>query len=481
MGDDVFKCTFNVEKYETFIITNAGVNGVTSNVNDVINSDINSTTSSNSSSVTTSSVDISNLKTQNNKLNSNLLNLELFIIPEYDLNMNNYYSQQEELSDEYIESSFEGKEEVAVEFKIDESSGFDIDGSGVRSNSGSSDGSSVNNYETSTITESDIAQDFINIIKPFRFKNMKEIDEGINSLTKGQYTTFKQFFNSTQANKGAFAKDYLNAASIISDKNLVMFNYIQSLTNNSSLNVLEALVLWVTSLSESLGDCSVVEYGNLNYFFGTNGGVKMSYNRSPNLTVKQCLQNPHFKKRFNTSSYKNINLFKNIESWCGGTDKIPDKYTIKDNSNIIYNCDFCKFRGRGYIQYTWRDAYKNLLTELIKSAPQSAKDMISYWKRLAGSEDLDALLNVSSSDEWDTLFKHPEVGNIAYRVTLQKHSYTHNVDKGKVIVNLDNSLSNIKTKLIEIGKVPSWSATKYGIIVYNRVAQICNTLMDLNK
>lgn len=77
MSDEVVKYTFNVERYETFIVSGGG------------------SFSSGSFSITTP--------------------LELFIVPEYDLEENNY--SIEGLSSEYIETQFAGQEEQAIKFE----------------------------------------------------------------------------------------------------------------------------------------------------------------------------------------------------------------------------------------------------------------------------------------------------------------------------------------------------------------------------
>ena len=334
------------------------------------------------------------------------------------------------------------------------------------------------------IGEGDISQEFIDFIKSYEIRTLADMDNFIYSITKGNYSTFAQFFNSTQALVGAFNNNViLNDVGNIGANNLVMFDYISNLStrSNGALNVLEILIMWGTSLSESKGISSISEGGSLNYFFGTNGGKKMSYNKDPNLTVNQCLQNFYFKKRFNGGAFVNRNLFTNIESWCGGQSAIPTKYATKANGNIVYNCDFCKFRGRGYIQLTWRSAYKNLLDVMKTSGIARVNGIVNSWKIIAGTYDSEALLSTSSTDEWDKLFSYPEVGNMAYRISLKAHSATHEVDRNSVIINLNNDLSLIKTKTISIGITPSWSSYKYGYNNYLRVAQICNTLMELNK
>jgi len=355
----------------------------------------------------------------------------------------------------------------------------DVDSRGERTTGAGGAGSGI-----AVIGEGDISQEFIDFIKSYEIRTLADMDNFIYSITNGNYSTFAQFFNSTQALVGAFNNnEILNDVGNIGANNLVMFDYISNLStrSNGALNVLEILIMWGTSLSESKGISSISEGGSLNYFFGTNGGKKMSYNKDPNLTVKQCLKNFYFKKRFNGGAFVNRNLFTNIESWCDGQSAIPTKYATKANSNVVYNCDFCKFRGRGYIQLTWRSAYKNLLDVMKTSGVARVNSMINSWKNIAGIYDSEALLSTSSTDEWDKLFSYPEVGNMAYRISLKAHSATHQVDRNSVIINLNNDLSLIKSKTISIGITPSWSSYKYGYNNYLRVAQICNTLMELNK
>lgn len=356
----------------------------------------------------------------------------------------------------------------------------------------------VGNAIPSILGVEDISQEFIEFIKTkdYKITSLRDMDAFVFDITKGKYSTFLSFFNATQSGTGEFIipKDGVNQKlndirGAYGNQNLKLFNSIPVLSTRTdkTLNPLEAITMWELTLSES-GGKGVNEGGGLAYFFettipGLGAGSKQSYNTSPNKTLYQCLKDSNFKKRFNTSSYTiGKDLFANPPDWTKGVI-FNLKYKEISAKNIVYHADFAKFRGRGYIQNTWRSAYSSLLSQIKNLGNSQINTIINTWRQnIVGAESNDNLLTVSTNNEWDTLFAINDVQTIAYREFLKKHASTsgfHTVDPGQITINLNNNLGAIKVKIISICMAPSWKSHLYGYNNYSRIAQICNTLIAI--
>jgi hypothetical protein len=345
----------------------------------------------------------------------------------------------------------------------------------------------------------DISQEFIEFIKTkdYKITSLRDMDAFVFDITKGKYSTFLSFFNATQSGTGEFVipkdgiKQKLNEIrGAYNNQNLKLFNSISVLSTKAdkTLNPLEAITMWELTLSES-GGKGVNEGGGLAYFFettipGLGEGSKQSYNldsEGRNKTLYSCLMDSSFKKRFSSSSYTiGKDLFVNPPSWTKGT-KFNSKYGEASAKNVVYHADFAKFRGRGYIQNTFRTAYSSLLSQIKNLGNSKINAIINTWRQnIVGAETNDKLLTVSTNNEWDALFAIDDVQAIAYKEFLKKHASTsgfHTVDPGQITINLNNNLGAIKAKITSICMAPSWTSHLYGYNNYSRIAQICNTLI----
>jgi len=117
--------------------------------------------------------------------------------------------------------------------------------------------------------------------------------------------------------------------------------------NETSLNRFVALFLII--YNETGGTFKgITEYGDDAYFFEqrilSNGLPKMSYNQKPNLRAGDQLKEMGL-----------ITSMSDVIKW-NGTIKYPSDQPLNIRL-AARNCDFYKFRGRGFMQVTWRNNY----------------------------------------------------------------------------------------------------------------------------
>lgn len=202
--------------------------------------------------------------------------------------------------------------------------------------------------------------------------------------------------------------------SALSDFNMVWDTVIQWLPNGEEgINLFQFFALCSLMINETGGHfVPVSERGNLAYMFGTNGGVKYSYNTS------SSNRNAHklFNDELFLSSHKEMDEYdyvitkgKTEKKWSG--DIYPSGVPkLAENAGIIAEADFFKFRGRGLIQTTYRNNYVYIIEEILNYSGKNNL-VLSYkekWSFDYGS-DLDKIATASSNADWDDLFMNSDL------------------------------------------------------------------------
>lgn len=115
------------------------------------------------------------------------------------------------------------------------------------------------------------------------------------------------------------------------------------------------------------------EMGYARYMFGTNNGLKLSYNQAPNLLAGNQLK-----------SWGLINDPNDVALWNGQVFPIGAPQPVITAS---FKCDYYRFRGWGLNQLTWRNAY------MAHIQPFLPKPIDDY-----GYEEFETLLSETNYD-----------------------------------------------------------------------------------
>lgn len=353
-----------------------------------------------------------------------------------------------------------------------------------------------------------ITDEFIDLVKDIKFHNLNDVDKFIKDNT--DYSTFLEFFNKTQANKGYYGDfkeiAHIHQISQLSKDNLnPIFNNIYYLFGTQGANFFEIFSVWCTSLSESTG-MGVVEginsikhpkHPGIAYTFDEIDW-KSSYNAQNslgNLTVLDSLKNAQFKSKFNTSTYSTISrkLFASLNSVWAGTQMPKNILDLCKNeeTNILVHTDFFKFRGRGLVQITGRSSYKTILKSLLQTpllttggGTKLATILAQFGSQTIDDANLTRILNTSTNKQWDDIFTKTE--GTASCIAHKKFMDVSPACKG---LKVDTSMGgqNIVTRLITLGGGPTGTANvakehssnwryQYGEKNAGRVVQIIASL-----
>ncbi|NEH59824.1 hypothetical protein GR198_29310 [Rhizobium leguminosarum] len=197
---------------------------------------------------------------------------------------------------------------------------------------------------------------------------------------------------------------------------------------------------------------------------------KKSYNEAPNRTCFQLFNDASFRRQFSELKY--------AAQLSGTQDRVWDGKlypratypvsTSPEETGIILECDFYKFRGRGLIQTTWRANY-HPLAEYIQhynGVSPTIRDLKKRWDGISA----DRALTISSNVEWDTAFKDPACEVLTYGV------WRHREDNGYWLSTDPDTINGTKAgSLLFFGN--NLGGAGYGHRLRARVFTMANLLL----
>lgn len=305
------------------------------------------------------------------------------------------------------------------------------------------------------------------------------LDELNAFFTDRTGTYFIEFFNAKVAGKGYWAGKKIQGSNVSQNFNA----YWQSVIADGPLSLMQFIAYMsvftneingnLRSRTESFGS---QDHPGISYLYdivtitspGGRKWRKKSYNTGPgNYTVHQQLNEALFLRERQGLKFANELSNTTDQAWNGTAypkDRFPTSGKIED-SGIIIEADFFKFRGRGLIQTTWRANYRELV-KFILANPEASdiiRDYATRWQGLTA----DQACTVSSASDWDALFADPDA-------VLLKQAVKLHADSGKYLpLSKDSDALNgtARGSLIAMGNGIGGSG--YGGNLKSRVRQIC--------
>ncbi|HEX7395707.1 MAG TPA: hypothetical protein VF313_12340 [Anaerolineaceae bacterium] len=328
-----------------------------------------------------------------------------------------------------------------------------------------------------------IRQEFLDSISTVNFANGQDINKYFMTNTG---MDFIDWFNKTQAGKGYWGNQkrsfgdwadsrFISGNDPFGDHSLdvsmdvvkqrfeIFWDRIPIIYSPAGqIGLVQFVALMSITINERNGNLvSRGEGGDLKYMF--------RYNKGPNIKAFDLFNNPVF---WQTHQTKAGSTLKNTSDSRWGTTTYPSGISSSTDPAItgfIQEADFFKFRGRGVIQTTWRNAYIDLIS-FIQTYTGSNTIIQKYCSLWAG-QDVNNVATQSSNSDWDQLFG--EIDFVAHAIDV----FNKNKSKGDFLTFdlTSNELnSNGPGSIRNMGSKIGWR--QYGELFYNRVVQILNAL-----
>ncbi|HEV2772832.1 MAG TPA: M15 family metallopeptidase [Thermoleophilaceae bacterium] len=247
------------------------------------------------------------------------------------------------------------------------------------------------------------------------FSSAADIDAFFRARTGGR--TFLAWFRDTQAGKGAWADRPGQKTSADAERRFTqIWNRIPDMFETPSISLEQFVALQSIFLNEvGWKMAPVAERGGgmksaspgIAYFFNKvklkSGKTKKSYNTGKlSKSAYDCFNTDAFIAAHATKPYGKELARTTDKAWAG--DLYPRGFpTDIPTAGFIAEADFCKFRGRGMIQTTWRAGYRPI-TEFVKKY-SGANPTVLRYRKLWEPYDVETALYRSSNDDWDQLFQ----------------------------------------------------------------------------
>jgi hypothetical protein len=231
---------------------------------------------------------------------------------------------------------------------------------------------------------------------------------------------FNDWFNAHCAGRGAWKGKALDSSPDVKSRFLAIWDNIPLIFDSASINLLQfaalASILIVEAGAELLPSaelCGCQGYPGLVYAFEQVPGVKASYNSgSGNKPAGDLFfdDTDFWEAHSHLPAADLVRAIPNLrDEWNAPVYPCLLAPSTLDpaESGFIQQADFFKFRGRGFIQTTWRANYKPIV-EFVQNYAGGNTLLARYRDAWAGT-DPDTICTTSTNDDWDTLFKEPDL------------------------------------------------------------------------
>jgi hypothetical protein len=291
--------------------------------------------------------------------------------------------------------------------------------------------------------------------KTQKFKDFNEIND---FFKKYNSISFVDWFNKNIAKEQSW-----NGITIKKEQNWQkIWSNIKDLFGRETINLIEFLCINSIITNETGGNFtplteSVGSNGNpgLSYAFNKITGTKKSYNTlSTNKSAFELFNDPLYIAAHSTKPFGSFLKNTNDNRWhsdlfpLGFSGKPEQETNISGKMNgFIFEADFMKFRGRGYIQLTGRENYKSIIDFVKKYEGDNAtiNDIRNSWK---SHSNLDDIATISTNNQWDKLFRDsdsviPNYSCYIHNNLPSRYKNYNKIDPNQSDVNLHKSISNV--------------------------------------
>jgi hypothetical protein len=312
------------------------------------------------------------------------------------------------------------------------------------------------------------------------FQNGAEIVSFFQSKAGEHYI---DWFNQNCAEKESWAGKQLGRSDAVKASFLQIWNNIPDIFGEPSINLLQFVAL-MSILTNEVG----AELQPVSEFCGSQGlaypfdaipGKKRSYNSTEGNRLAGDLffeDEEFWQAHGGLAPGNNVRNRPELKTVWNGT-----AYPMTEFSNaidqattaFIQQADFYKFRGRGFIQMTWRTNYKQLV-KYLQNYP-GAHPTILQFKSMWAGKDPDTVCTISMNDDWDTLFQKTDLIVASRAVGL------HNEAAGNQYLKLAEdaatltAMSDVMKSFYRMGLKISGGSV-YAALFTNRVIQVLTTL-----
>jgi len=295
---------------------------------------------------------------------------------------------------------------------------------------------------------------------------------------------FIEWFNAQCANRGAWSGKQIGSSQDVKQRFAQFWDAIEFSYGTPSINLLQFAALMSILINEvgaTLQPCAELcgraGHPGLAYAFDEIPGIKRSYNAAGNRLAGDLF----FDDVDFWSAHSGLPLANEIrarqelrEQWNGTVYPQTAFSTSTDPAvtGFIQQADFYKFRGRGFIQTTWRANYKPLV-DFVQNYTGPHEVIKSYQAKWTGL-NLEHACTASTTQDWDDLFEKTDLIIPSRAVGL------HNAACGNYLglsadASVLNQCASVPGSFFRMGlKISGGSA--YAELFTSRVIQLLNTL-----
>ena len=314
------------------------------------------------------------------------------------------------------------------------------------------------------------------------FSTGLDVDQFFQARTR---QGFIDWFNSQCANRQSWSGSSIASSPDVKARFLSCWSHIPDMFGVPRVSVVQFSALMSILVIEVGGDllplselCGLPGNPGLAYAFNTIAGVKRTYNALP---ANRLAGDLFFSDQDYWAAHQAKALAASVRQrpdlqavW--NADVYPQNVfpTGLDPAvtGFIQEADFYKFRGRGFVQVTWRVNYRGVIA-WVQCYPGSQATISKYaaaWKGV----DPDRVATMSSNRDWDDLFQNTDLVIPCVAIGL------HNQASGNYL-NLANDAPTLSASTDSAGTLFRMGlrisgAAQYAALFHDRVIQLLATL-----